>query len=85
MSPSDFLAVRFTITAVAKLAVFWQPMLALNKHEVQVGFGLGAVYAMERQTDCLKDLRRWSRLQTDDAQLHRHGRVRLPQHDLVSL
>jgi drug/metabolite transporter (DMT)-like permease len=46
MSPTDFLAVRFTIAAVAMLAVFWRPMLALNKHEVQVGVGLGAVYAV---------------------------------------
>ena len=28
------------------LAVFWRLRLALNKHEVQVGVGLGAVYAM---------------------------------------
>jgi drug/metabolite transporter (DMT)-like permease len=46
MSPDAFPAVRFTIAAVAMLAVFWRPMLALNMHEVQVGVGLGAVYAM---------------------------------------
>lgn len=46
ISPAHFLAVRFTIAAVAMLAVFWRPRLVLNKHEVQVGVGLGAVYAM---------------------------------------
>jgi len=45
-SPADFLAVRFTIAAVATLTVFWRPMLALNKREVQVGVGLGIVYAV---------------------------------------
>jgi len=45
MPPTDFLAVRFTIAAVAMLAVFWRPMLALSRREVQVGVGLGAVYA----------------------------------------
>ncbi len=46
MSPTDFLAVRFTIAAVAMLAVFWRPMLALSKREIQVGVGLGIVYAV---------------------------------------
>jgi drug/metabolite transporter (DMT)-like permease len=45
MSPADFLAVRFTIAAVAMLAVFWRPMLALDKHQVRVGIGLGMLYA----------------------------------------
>jgi drug/metabolite transporter (DMT)-like permease len=44
MSPADFLAVRFTIAAVAVLAVFWRQMLALNKREFQVGIGLGFLY-----------------------------------------
>jgi len=44
VSPADFLAVRFTIAAVATLAVFWRPMLALDKREVRVGAGLGVVY-----------------------------------------
>ncbi len=44
LSPADFLAVRFTIAAVATLAVFWRPMLALNKREIEVGLGLGIVY-----------------------------------------
>jgi drug/metabolite transporter (DMT)-like permease len=46
MPPADFLAVRFTIAAVAMLAVFWRPMLALNKREIQIGAGLGLVYAV---------------------------------------
>ena len=46
MSPADFLAVRFTIAAVAMLTVFWRPMLALNKREIQVGVGLGILYAV---------------------------------------
>src|SRR5665811_45137 len=46
MPPADFLAVRFTIAAVAMMAVFWRPMLALNKREIQVGVGLGIVYAV---------------------------------------
>jgi drug/metabolite transporter (DMT)-like permease len=46
MPPADFLAVRFTIAAVAVTAVFWRPMLALSKREVQVGVGLGIVYAV---------------------------------------
>ena len=45
MSPADFLAVRFTIAAVAMLAVFWRPMLALDKRQVRVGIGLGMLYA----------------------------------------
>ena len=44
VSPADFLAVRFTIAAVATLAVFWRPMLALDRREVRVGAGLGVVY-----------------------------------------
>lgn len=46
MPPADFLAVRFTIAAVAMVAVFWRPMLALHRREIQVGVGLGAVYAV---------------------------------------
>ncbi|MBE3075277.1 MAG: DMT family transporter [Actinobacteria bacterium] len=45
LSPTDFLAVRFTIAAVAMVAVFWRPMLALNKREIKIGVGLGIVYA----------------------------------------
>jgi drug/metabolite transporter (DMT)-like permease len=46
VSPADFLAVRFTIAAVAVLAVFWRPMMALSRREIQVGVGLGVVYAV---------------------------------------
>jgi drug/metabolite transporter (DMT)-like permease len=46
LSPTDFLAVRFTIAAVAMMAVFWRPMLALNRRELTVGVGLGALYAV---------------------------------------
>lgn len=46
MPPADFLAVRFTLAAVAMLAVFWRPMLALNNREIQIGVGLGLVYAL---------------------------------------
>ena len=46
MPPADFLAVRFTIAAVAMMAVFWRPMLALNKREIQIGVGLGIVYGV---------------------------------------
>jgi drug/metabolite transporter (DMT)-like permease len=45
MSPTDFLAVRFTIAAVAMVAVFWRPMLALSKRELKIGIGLGILYA----------------------------------------
>jgi drug/metabolite transporter (DMT)-like permease len=46
VSPADFLAVRFTIAAVAVLAVFWRQMMALSRREIQVGVGLGVVYAV---------------------------------------
>lgn len=46
LSPTDFLAVRFTIAAAAMMAVFWRPVLALNRHELTVGIGLGLLYAV---------------------------------------
>jgi drug/metabolite transporter (DMT)-like permease len=46
LSPPDFLAVRFTIAAVAMLAVFWRPMLALSRRELTIGMGLGILYAV---------------------------------------
>ena len=46
VSPADFLAVRFTIAAMAMMAVFWRPMLALNKRELKIGVGLGILYAV---------------------------------------
>jgi len=45
ISPADFLAIRFTIAAVAMMAVFWRPMLALDRRELTVGVGLGLLYA----------------------------------------
>ncbi len=44
--PTDFLAVRFTIAAVAMVAVFWRPMLALSSRQVVIGVGLGILYAV---------------------------------------
>ena len=46
LSPADFLAVRFTIAAVAMTVVFWRPMLALTRRELTIGVGLGIVYAV---------------------------------------
>jgi drug/metabolite transporter (DMT)-like permease len=46
LPPTDFLAVRFTIAAVAMVAVFWRPMLALGRRELAIGVGLGALYAV---------------------------------------
>ena len=60
MPPADFLAVRFTIAAVAMLAVFWRPMLALNKREIQIGFGLGVVYRSEERRVGKECRSRWS-------------------------
>jgi drug/metabolite transporter (DMT)-like permease len=50
ISPADFLAVRFTVAAVAVTAVFWRPVLALSKREIQVGIGLGIAYAVAQLT-----------------------------------
>jgi len=46
LPPTDFLAVRFTIAAVAMTAVFWRPLLSLSRREVRVGVGLGLLYAV---------------------------------------
>jgi drug/metabolite transporter (DMT)-like permease len=46
LPPTDFLAVRFTVAALAMMAVFWRPMLALSKREIQVGVGLGVLYGV---------------------------------------
>lgn len=46
ISPADFLAARFTIAAMAMVAVFWRPMLALSKRELRIGVVLGALYAV---------------------------------------
>lgn len=42
----DFLAVRFTISAVVMLVVFWRPVRALNRRQVLVGTGLGVLYGL---------------------------------------
>ena len=46
LSPTDFLAIRFTIAAAAMMAVFWRPMLALTRRELTVGIGLGTLYGV---------------------------------------
>lgn len=53
MSPVNFLAVRFTIAAIAMLVVFWRPVLALNRRQIQVGVGLGVVYAIAQITQTI--------------------------------
>jgi drug/metabolite transporter (DMT)-like permease len=42
----DFLAVRFTISAVIMLVLFWRPVRALSRRQVLVGTGLGALYGL---------------------------------------
>lgn len=42
----DFLAVRFSISAVIMLVLFWRPVRALSRREVLVGAGLGALYGL---------------------------------------
>jgi drug/metabolite transporter (DMT)-like permease len=42
--PADFLAVRFAIAALAMAIVFRRQTLALERRDVLVGLGLGAVY-----------------------------------------
>ena len=44
--PVDFLAVRFTLSAVVMLIVFWRPVRALSRRQVLVGMGLGALYGL---------------------------------------
>jgi drug/metabolite transporter (DMT)-like permease len=44
--PVDFLAVRFSLSAVIMLIVFWRPVRALNRRQVIVGVGLGALYGL---------------------------------------
>jgi drug/metabolite transporter (DMT)-like permease len=46
LSPADFLAVRFSIAAIAMVAVFWRQALALERYQVKIGIGLGALYAV---------------------------------------
>jgi drug/metabolite transporter (DMT)-like permease len=42
--PVDFLAVRFTIAAVVMVVAFWRPVRALDRRQVTIGVGLGALY-----------------------------------------
>jgi drug/metabolite transporter (DMT)-like permease len=42
----DFLAVRFTISAVIMLVLFWRPVRALSRRQFLVGTGLGALYGL---------------------------------------
>jgi drug/metabolite transporter (DMT)-like permease len=42
--PTDFLAVRFTIAAVAMSVLFRRQLLALSRRDVRLGTGLGALY-----------------------------------------
>lgn len=44
--PVDFLAVRFTLSALIMLVVFWGPVRALTRGQVLVGVGLGALYGL---------------------------------------
>jgi len=46
LPPIDFLAVRFTISAVIMLVLFWRPVRALSRRQVLVGTGLGALYGL---------------------------------------
>ncbi|GAA2746562.1 DMT family transporter [Terrabacter aerolatus] len=42
----DFLAVRFSISAVVMAVVFWRPVRALSRRQVLVGVGLGVLYGL---------------------------------------
>lgn len=44
--PVDFLAVRFSIAAVAMFLVFRRQVLALNRHQVRIGAVLGVLYGV---------------------------------------
>jgi drug/metabolite transporter (DMT)-like permease len=44
--PIDFLAVRFAIAAVVMVVLFWRPLRALDRRQVLVGVGLGALYGL---------------------------------------
>ncbi|MEO8518261.1 MAG: DMT family transporter [Dermatophilaceae bacterium] len=46
LPPTDFLAVRFTIAAIAMVAVFWRSILSLGRRELAIGAGLGMLYAV---------------------------------------
>jgi len=42
----DFLAVRFSLSAVIMLLVFWRPVRSLSRRQVVIGIGLGALYGL---------------------------------------
>ena len=44
--PTDFLAVRFTIAALAMSLVFRRQLRALSRRDVHLGLGLGALYGL---------------------------------------
>jgi drug/metabolite transporter (DMT)-like permease len=44
--PTDFLAVRFTIAAVAMSLLFRRQLRALSRRDVHLGLGLGALYGL---------------------------------------
>ena len=44
MPAVDFLAVRFTIAATIMLVAFWRPVRALDRRQLLIGVGLGALY-----------------------------------------
>ncbi|MFM6851764.1 MAG: DMT family transporter [Terrabacter sp.] len=44
--PVDFLAVRFSLSAVIMVAVFWRPLRALTRRQLLTGVGLGALYGL---------------------------------------
>ena len=44
--PVDFLAVRFSLSAVIMLVLFWRPVRSLSRRQVLVGVGLGGLYGL---------------------------------------
>ncbi len=42
----DFLAVRFSLSAVVMVVIFWRPLRALSRREVLIGAGLGGLYGL---------------------------------------
>lgn len=46
MPAVDFLAVRFTIAAVIMIVAFWRPVRALDRRQLVIGVGLGALYGL---------------------------------------
>ncbi len=46
ISPTDYLAVRFSIAAVVMVVVFWKPLRALTVRQWGYGAGLGVLYGV---------------------------------------